>query len=375
MAEATGWLAGPIAAARTFAPATTAALADRLASRRAPWPQTGAGCPSASKPTWWPGSCGSASAPAPRLVVLCGHDARADNNPMESGLACGACGGNGGGPSAQAVAAMANDPEVRVELAERGTSIPDGTWFLAAVHETGTDRVELLDLDLVPGTHRAEVASLEADLAAAGRASADERAASLPGRRRRHRRQRARARDWAEPVPEAGLAGNMAFVIGPRSLTAHLQLDRRVFLHSYEPEQDHDGSVLGGILTAPLIVGQWISAQYATSTTDPEQYGSGSKVVHNPVGDIGVLSGPGGDLRRGLSLQSVRCGDRLLHEPVRLLAVVEGDLAHIDAAIAGSATLRQLVEHEWIHLVARSGPDEPWQQRSAVGWMPREEAA
>ena len=115
-----------------------------------------------------------------------------------------------------------------------------------------------------------------------------------------------------------------------------------MFVHSYEPSLDPDGSTLRGILTAPLVVGQWINAQYYFSTTDPEVFGAGSKTVHNVLGDVGVLTGPGGDLRRGLPLQSVRAGDRLLHEPVRMMTVVAGSLDHIDAAIEGSPVLRRL---------------------------------
>ncbi|MCB0961930.1 MAG: DUF2309 family protein, partial [Acidimicrobiales bacterium] len=190
--------------------------------------------------------------------------------------------------------------------------------------------------------------------------------------RRTLRRIRGRGRDWSEPVAELGLAGNAAFIAGPRSLTRGTDLGGRAFLHSYEPERDPDGTVLAGILTAPLVVAQWINAQYHFSATDPEILGAGSKAVHNPIGRLGVLSGPGGDLRRGLPLQSVRAGSTLLHEPVRLLAVITGRLDHIDAAIAGSPTLRTLVEGEWIHLVARPGPDEPWHQRTADGWIERE---
>jgi hypothetical protein len=270
--------------------------------------------------------------------------------------------------NARIVAAMANDPEVRARLAELGHPISDTTWFLAALHDTPTDRVEVLDRHLVPASHRHAVETLAADLGRAGDAAALDRAATLPGRPRSLRAVRRRSRDWAEPVAELGLAGNMAFVIGPRHLTAHADLGRRVFLHSYDATSDPDGSVLGGILTAPLVVAQWINAQYYFSATDPETFGSGSKAIHNVLGDIGVLSGAGGDLRRGLPLQSVRAGSRLLHEPVRLLAIVEGALAHIDAAMAASSTLHRLVANEWIHLIARPAPSSTWQRRSGDGW-------
>ena len=381
LAEGTGWVAGPLAAARTAAPGATSWLVDHLPRprpartahdrRELPIEQQAA----VVAAIW---RLGLGRRPAP-LVVLCGHGSRADNNPMESGLACGACGGHRGGPNARIAAAMANDPTVRATLAAEGVEIPAGTWFLAAEHDTTTDRVALLDLDEVPGSHRDLVAQLRADLDAAGDAAALDRAATLPGMARRAanrggrlRAVRRRGRDWAEPVAELGLAGNHAFVIGPRHLTAPLDLGRRVFLHSYELDLDPDGSVLGGILTAPLVVAQWINAQYNLSTTDPEAFGSGTKALHNVVGDVGVLSGAGGDLRRGLPLQSVRAGGRLLHEPIRLLAIVEGRRAHVDAAIAGSTTLQQLIGNEWISLVAREGPGDPWQQRTASGWAPRE---
>lgn len=381
LAESAGWVAGPLAAIRTAAPRVAAVVADRI---RRPAPRTTfdrspidpaiqAACVAGIL------RLGISARPA-RLVVVCGHHARVDNNPVESGLACGACGGNGGAPNARAVAAMANDPAVRAVLAGEGVPIPDDTWFVAAVHDTPTDTVELLDLHEIPESHRSLIAQLDVDLAIAGTASVIERARMLdPCTSTAHRsrparlvrRVRARSRDWAEPVAELGLSGNMAFVVGPRSMTVGLDLGRRVFLHSYDSAVDADGSVLAGILTAPLVVAQWINAQYFFSTTDPMQFGAGTKAVHNVLGDVGLLSSGSGDLCRGLPLQSVRAGDQLLHEPVRLLAVVEGQRAHIDAAIAGSVTLRQLVENEWLWLVARSDPDSAWQQRVQRGWIER----
>src|SRR3712207_8571889 len=47
------------------------------------------------------------------------------------------------------------------------------------------------------------------------------------------------------------------------------------------------GRLLEFIMTAPLIVAQWINAEYYFSTVDPERYGSGSKVYHNVTGRIG----------------------------------------------------------------------------------------
>lgn len=383
LAEGAGWLAGPVAAIRTLMPRMSATVADRLPggwTSNAPTTYDRRDLDIATQAATVAAiiGLGLGQRMAP-MVVLCGHHARVDNNPLESGLACGACGGNGGAPNARAVAAMANDPAVRATLAANGTTIPEATWFIPAVHDTTTDRVRLLDLDRVPSTHSDLLDQLQRDLGRAGDGAALERAFTLPDSgnltslesqspRRLLDRTRARGRDWAEPVAELGLAGNMAFVVGPRSMTEGLDLARRVFLHSYEAAGDRDGSVLAGILTAPLVVAQWINAQYYFSTTDPDLFGAGTKAVHNILGDVGLLSGPSGDLRRGLPLQSVRAGSRLLHEPVRLLAVVQGNLEHIDAAITGSITLARLVANEWISLVARTDPRSPWQRRTGSGW-------
>ncbi len=369
LAEGAGWLAGPLAAVRTALPGR------RLGGRRDPWtvasgPPDVSGVPMEARADVVAAllGLGIEANPAP-IIVLCGHTSHAVNNPTESGLTCGACGGHGGGINARAVAAMANDPAVRAVLHRRGRTIPEDTWFVGAEHDTASDRVTLLDD--VPASHDSLLRDVRAALDAAGAAVAAERGRRLPGVSGSSRRTRRRALDWAEPVPELGLAGNAAFVVGPRSMTEGADLAGRVFLHSYEPAGDPDGTVLAGILTAPVVVAQWINAQYHFSTTDPEVYGAGSKAVHNVLGDIGVLSGPGGDLRRGLARQSVRAGDRLLHEPVRLLVAVEGHQHHVDAAIAGSPTLQQLVENEWVHLVARKPGMSSWWQRTSAGWSCR----
>lgn len=84
-----------------------------------------------------------------------------------------------------------------------------------------------------------------------------------------------------------GLAGNAAFIVAPRSVTAGLDLQRRTFLHSYEAEVDTDGSALETILTAPLVVARRINCQYYFSTVSPQVFGAGTKTIHNVVGESG----------------------------------------------------------------------------------------
>jgi uncharacterized protein YbcC (UPF0753/DUF2309 family) len=303
-----------------------------------------------------------------RLVVLCGHGSFNINNPHASSYDCGACGGAPGGPSARVVVTILNDPAVRAGLRERDIVVPADTVFVAAQHDTVSDVVTVLDRDVVPETHERLVATFERDVALAGERLAGERAGRLPGN---PAKVRVRGHDWAQVRPEWGLAGNAAFVVGPRSITAGLDLACRVFLHSYDAESDGDGSALETIMTAPLVVAVWISTQYYFSAVDPDQFGAGDKTLHNPVGGIGVVLGEGGDLQVGLPAQAVGVGDHRVHQSLRLLAVIQAPLERIDAIIQRHQVLQDLIGGKWMTLVGRSPGDEHWSIRSPGGtWMP-----
>jgi uncharacterized protein YbcC (UPF0753/DUF2309 family) len=306
-----------------------------------------------------------------RLVVLCGHGSFNINNPHASSYDCGACGGAPGGPSARVVVTILNDPAVRAGLRERDLVVPDDTLFVAAQHDTVSDVVTVLDRNAVPETHERLVATFERDVAMAGDRLARERARRLPGD---PGKVRVRGHDWAQVRPEWGLAGNAAFVVGPRSITAGLDLACRVFLHSYDAESDSDGSALETIMTAPLVVGVWISAQYYFSAVDPDQFGAGDKTLHNPVGGIGVVLGEGGDLQVGLPAQAVGVGDRRMHQSLRLLAVIQAPRERIEAIIQRNQVLQDLIGGKWMTLAGRSHGDDEWSIRSPGGrwttWSP-----
>lgn len=372
LAESAGWLLGPLAGLRTAAGGAVPRLAGRspatsvlaAAEDHERW-----GLPLTERVLYAEALLATiALVPVAPLVVLCGHGSHTVNNPQASSLDCGACGGAPGEASARVAAAVLNDPLVRAGLAERDRPVPEDTWFVAAEHDTASDHVSILDRHLVPARLAAALEALEQDLATAGARTAAERATRLPGDPGRVRR---RGRDWAQVRPEWGLAGNAAFVAGPRSMTAGRDLAGRVFLHSYDPCCDPDGVALETILTAPLVVAQWISSQYYFSTVDPDVFGAGDKVLHNPVGGVGVVLGPEGDLAVGLARQSVMVGERLAHEPLRLLAVVQAPLERIDDILARNPGVAALVDHQWIHLVARPSGDRPWQlRRAGGGWVP-----
>mgnify|MGYP006193664611 CR=1 FL=1 len=129
-------------------------------------------------------------------------------------------------------------------------------------------------------------------------------------------------------------------------------LDGRSFLHDYDAAKDPDGSVLELLMTAPMLVTHWINWQYHASTCDPQHLGSGNKLLHNVVGGhLGVFEGNGGDLRIGLSRQSLHDGQRWVHDPVRLTVLIDAPSQRIEAILAAHESVRQLVEHGWLHLL------------------------
>jgi uncharacterized protein YbcC (UPF0753/DUF2309 family) len=312
-----------------------------------------------------------------RLVLFCAHCGSSDNNPFESALDCGACGGNAGKPNARVLATMANKPNVREALAKNGIAVPQDTYFIAGQHDTATDEVELFDLEDLPPTHRKDLLRLIDDLKAAGLRNRRERCARFPeigtllppGRATREARRR--SGDWSQLRPEWGLSGNAAFIVGRRDLIRGVDLEGRVFLQSYDHREDPTGRLLEILMTGPQVVGQWINMEHYFSTVDNEVYGSGSKIYHNVVGRFGIMSGPWSDLRLGLAQPSVMDGPRPYHEPMRLLSLIEAPRERIDRIVRRHRLLQHYYDNEWVRLTALD-PEEKkfYDYIPKRGWAP-----
>jgi uncharacterized protein len=307
------------------------------------------------------------------LVAFIGHGVRLTNNPQSAALACGACGGHSGEMNARAAATLLNDPAVRRALVPLGITIPEGTHFVAGLHDTTTDVVQLFADSEIPAERRDGWEALSRSLTLAGDRCRAERSKDLGVESASHGAVRdalaQRAADWAETRPEWGLARNGVFVAAPRPRTMPFNLRGRAFLHEYIWQRDAGYSVLETILTAPVIVAHWINLQYYASVVDPERFGSGDKTLHNVAGgNVGVYEGAGGDLRIGLARQSVHDGTSWHHEPLRLAVYVEAPPLAIDAVIAKHLVLRQLVEHQWLHLFVIAPDGSGVRRRRSDRW-------
>ncbi len=307
------------------------------------------------------------------VVIVVAHGASSANNPHFAAYDCGACSGKPGAPNARAFSHMANDLGVREILTQRGISIPDETVFIPALHDTTQDEVTYFDLkqfgDPLPG----KFLSFRRTMKEALRRNAHERCRWFELGPKSGNLQTAsdhvklRAASIFEPRPELNHSNNLYCIVGRRSLSRGLFMDRRSFLHSYDPSSDPEGQILARIFSQVIPVCGGINLEYYFSRIDNSIYGAGTKLPHNVVGLLGVANGVEGDLRTGLPSQMIE-----VHEPARLLIAVEQTTEIIDRALTLIGGLKEWLDHQWVRVAAIDPKDRSSQFLTGNGWKPAE---
>ena len=287
------------------------------------------------------------------LIYVVGHGSSSSNNTHYAGYDCGACSGRPGSVNARVICHIGNHPVVREKLKERGIELPESTQFVPVLHDTSRDEFTYYDLAVLSkrNQERHQVNTRLFDQALDFNATERSRRFVVMNSRKAvkkvHENVKLRSVSLFEPRPELNHATNTLCIVGRRSFSRGLFLDRRSFLNSFDYEVDPDGNYLLGILNAVAPVCGGINLEYYFSRVDNQKLGAGTKLPHNVMGLIGVANGIDGDLRTGLPSQMIE-----VHSPMRLLVIVEHFPEVVLKTIQTNPATYEWFLNSWVNLVA-----------------------